>query len=270
MLRRCLVLCLAMLGLQAAPPAFTKSGKGPGILLIHGFGGNKEVWAATAAELSRDHTVVCVDLPGSGGTPGPVIVDGRAEYGPLAKDLVQLVRKEGLAPCLIVGHSMGGPIGGRTVLEDPSAFRGFLLADGFLGPLPPAMMDPFVLEIGKDPKAALSAWFKEDATSTTQLDRIVGEALRVPKETLQAYIRNTTRDPLNGRLRDLKLPVLMVAAGPLETDPAKAADYMSLMGLRGVPTFRMVNLPKAKHWVMWDEPEAFLIAIRAFEAGLGR
>lgn len=270
MIRCCLLLCLTVFCLQAAPPQFVKTGKGPGILLIHGFGGNKEVWAATAAELSRDHTVVCVDLPGSGGSPGPVIANGQADYGPLAKDLAQLVRKEGLVPCLIVGHSMGGPIGGRTILEDPTAFRGFVLADGFLGPLPPAMMDPFVLDIGKDPKAAISAWFKEDGSSAAQLERIVTEALRVPKETLQAYIRNTTRDPLNGRRGELKLPVLMVAAGPLEADPAKAADYAALMGLTGVSQLRMVNLPKARHWVMWDRPEEFLIAVRAFEAGLGR
>src|SRR5450631_2538752 len=114
---RTLLLCVATLCLHAAPPSFLKAGTGPGILLIHGFGGNKEVWSGVAAELSRDHTVLSVDLPGSGGTPGPVVVDGRADFGALAKDLAALVRKEGLAPCLVVGHSMGGPIAARAVLE---------------------------------------------------------------------------------------------------------------------------------------------------------
>ena len=63
MIRRCLVLCLAVTCLQAAPLQIAKTGKGPGILLIHGLGGNKEVWAATAAELSRDHTVVVWTCP---------------------------------------------------------------------------------------------------------------------------------------------------------------------------------------------------------------
>ncbi|MBK8788945.1 MAG: alpha/beta fold hydrolase [Holophagaceae bacterium] len=66
---RALLLCLSFLCLQAGPPQFQKVGKGPGILLIHGFGGNKEVWAGVAAELAQDHTVLSVDLPGSGGTP---------------------------------------------------------------------------------------------------------------------------------------------------------------------------------------------------------
>ena len=270
MIHRCLVLCLTVCCMQAAPLKFVKSGKGPGILLIHGYGGNKEVWAATAAELSRDHTVVCVDLPGSGGSPGPVIVDGRADYGPLAKDLVQLVRREGLVPCLIVGHSMGAPIGARTVLDDPSAFRGLVLADGFLGALPVEMFDSFIASLPKDTRGAFKIGFQDEVTSTAQLERVITEGLRIPVETLLAYARGVTRDPLQGRRGDLKLPILMVVAGPLETDPIKAADYASLMGLTGVPQLRMVNLPKAKHWVMWDMPEEFLIAVRAFEAGLGR
>ncbi len=89
---RALVLFLAVFSLQGAPPAFVKAGRGPGIMLIHGFGGNKEVWSATAAELSRDHTVLSVDLPGSGGTAGPALVEGRADLGALAKDLAGLGR----------------------------------------------------------------------------------------------------------------------------------------------------------------------------------
>lgn len=68
---RLLFSLLVFPALLAAPPAFIQEGKGPGVLLIHGFGGNKEVWRATAAALAKDHTVLRVDLPGSGGTPVP-------------------------------------------------------------------------------------------------------------------------------------------------------------------------------------------------------
>jgi pimeloyl-ACP methyl ester carboxylesterase len=42
---RALLLCFATLCLQSALPSFQKIGQGPGILFIHGFGGNKEVWS---------------------------------------------------------------------------------------------------------------------------------------------------------------------------------------------------------------------------------
>ena len=267
---RTLALCLVVLGLGATPPAFVKAGKGPGILLVHGFGGNKEVWSATAAELSRDHTVLSVDLPGSGGTAGPALVEGRADLGSIARELAALVRKEGLVPCLIVGHSMGGPIAARTALEDPASFRGVVLADGFLGAIPPAEFEPTISGLAKDPQTALSAFYGPMTTGTAQNARVVREALGIPVPILQAYLRSLTVDPLQGRKAELRLPILQVAAGPVETDPAKAAGYLAEYGFGNVPSLHIVHLPQAKHWVMWDMPEAFLIALRAFEAGLGR
>ena len=267
---RALLVCLAALSLQAAVPAFQKVGKGPGILLIHGFGGNKEVWTGVAGELSRDHTVLSVDLPGSGGSPGPVVVDGRADFGAVAKDLAALVRKEGLVPCLVVGHSMGGPIAARAALEDPGAFRGVILVDSFLGALPAAYMEPTITALGKDPATALAAFMGHVTAGPAQNERVVAEALRVPTPTLQAYLRALTLDSLAARHAQLRLPVLQLAAGSRQPDPAKEAATLAQFGFKDLPAFRMIHFPAAKHWIMWDAPEAFLIAVRGFEAGLGR
>ncbi len=267
---RSLLACLAALSLQAAIPAFQKVGKGPGILFIHGFGGNKEVWAGLMGDLARDHTVMVVDLPGSGGSPGPVLVDGRADMGAVAKDLAILVRKEGLAPCLVVGHSMGGPIAANTVLADPDAFCGLILVDSFLGAIPEQYLEPTVLALAKAPAPALAAFLGRMATGPAQTERLVGDALRVPVAALQAYLRAMSRDPMAGRQTQLRLPVLQLAAGLREADPAKEAARLADYGFKGLPLFRVVYFPSAKHWVMWDAPESFLVALRAFEAGLGR
>jgi pimeloyl-ACP methyl ester carboxylesterase len=251
-------------------PRFQKIGQGPGVLLIHGFGGNKEVWTALAAELARDHTVLSVDLPGSDGSPGPAVVEGRADFGALAKDLAALVRREGLVPCLVVGHSMGGPIAARTVLEDPSAFRGLLLVDSFLGTVPAAYMEPVAVALAKDPAPALTAFFGRMTTGPAQTERLVADALKVSVPVLQAYLRAMTQDPLASRQAQLRLPVLQLEAGPREPDPVKAAAALAQFGFKDLPTFRVIHFPTAKHWIMWDAPESFLIALRAFEAGLGR
>ena len=267
---RTLLLCLVALCLQSAPPAFQRIGKGPGILLIHGFGGNKEVWSGVAGELARDHTVLSVDLPGSGGSPGPTVVDGRADFGALAKDLAALVRKEGLMPCLVVGHSMGGPIAARAVLEDPTAFRGLVLVDSFLGAIPEAYLEPTAVALTGDPDQTLTVFFNLMTSSTTQTRRTVAEAVRVPVPVLQAYLRAMTRDTLAGRQAHLRLPVLQLASGPREADPAKEAAILAQYGFKDLPAFRIIHFPTTKHWIMWDAAEAFSVAVRAFEAGLGR
>ncbi|MBI1753407.1 MAG: alpha/beta fold hydrolase [Acidobacteria bacterium] len=267
---RALLLCFATVLLQAALPSFQKSGTGPGVLLVHGFGGNKEVWAGLIGDLSRDHTVLAVDLPGSGGTPGPLMPDGRADMGAVARDLAALVRKEGLAPCLAVGHSMGGPLAAGAVLADPGAFRGLLLVDSFLGAVPEAYMEPVATALAKDPAPALSAFFGRMTSGPAQTERLVADSLKVPVAALQAYLRAMTRDALAGRQSQLRVPVLQLAAGPREADPAKEAATLAQYGFKGIPSFRLVHFPAAKHWIMWDSPESFLVALRAFEAGLGR
>ena len=267
---RTLFVCLTTLCLQAAVPGFQKLGKGPGVLLIHGLGGNKEAWTEVAAELSRDHTVLSVDLPGSGGTPGPVVVDGCADFGALARDLAALVRREGLAPCLVVGHSMGGPIAARTVLEDPSAFRGLVLVDSFLGAIPAAYLEPTLVGLANDPRTALTVFLGHMTSSQAQTERVVADAMRVPPAALQAYLRALGQDPMGGRQPRLRLPVVQLAARSRESDPAKEAATLAMFGFKDLPAFRLIHFPAARHWVMWDAPEAFLVALRAFEAGLGR
>ncbi len=267
---RILLICLAALCLQAAPPPFTKLGKGPGVLLVHGFGGNKEVWAEVAAELARDHTVLSVDLPGSGGSPGPAEVDGRADFGVVAKDLAKLVRQEGLAPCLVVGHSMGGPVGARAVLEDPTAFRGLLLVDSYLSALPAAYLEPTAIAMGADPGATLTVFLGLMTSSQDQTKKVVAEALRIPPAALQAYLRGMCGDILGGRRAQLRLPVLDLASAPLDPDPAKEAANLTIHGFSLLPAFRIIHVPATKHWIMWDAPQTFHTALRAFEAGLGR
>jgi len=41
-------------------------GKGPAVVLLHGFGDTGDMWAPLAADLGKDHTVVVPDLRGMG------------------------------------------------------------------------------------------------------------------------------------------------------------------------------------------------------------
>lgn len=41
-------------------------GKGPAVVMLHGFGDTGDMWAPLAADLAKDHTVVVPDLRGMG------------------------------------------------------------------------------------------------------------------------------------------------------------------------------------------------------------
>src|SRR4030095_11379123 len=46
-------------------------GRGPAVVLLHGYAETGDMWAPLAAELARDHTVVVPDLRGMGLSPKP-------------------------------------------------------------------------------------------------------------------------------------------------------------------------------------------------------
>lgn len=97
---------------------YLEAGRGPLIVLVHGYTGSKENWLPVMRRLARGHRVLAVDLPGWGdNVPAP-----GADYGPLAQAarLDAFLQAQGEPVALLVGHSMGGMIAG-LLLSDAHA-----------------------------------------------------------------------------------------------------------------------------------------------------
>ena len=116
------------------------AGSGPGLLLVHGFGGAKEDFADHVPALAVDHTVVVVDHRGHGASDGP---DDPAAYSPaahsferLVTDMFEVADALGLDRFRLLGHSMGGMVARRMVLERPDRIEALVLMDTAPGPIP--------------------------------------------------------------------------------------------------------------------------------------
>ncbi len=88
------------------------AGQGPGLLLVHGFGGAKEDFADHVDALGRTHRVVIFDHRGHGASDKP---DDLAAYSfdRLAPDIVQVADALDLDQFRLLGHSMGGMVGAQ-------------------------------------------------------------------------------------------------------------------------------------------------------------
>src|ERR1700680_956959 len=63
-------------------------GKGPAVVLLHGYGGSGDMWAPLAADLVRGHTVVVPDLRGIGLSSHPMAgYDKKTQAGDVARVL---------------------------------------------------------------------------------------------------------------------------------------------------------------------------------------
>ncbi|HEX3829243.1 MAG TPA: alpha/beta hydrolase [Sporichthyaceae bacterium] len=86
--------------------AYTRAGEGPVLLLIHGIGSRKEVWAPLLPYLTGHREVVSIDLPGFGASPlrpgQDLTVRG------LTAAVVEFCAAIGAARPHVAGNSLGG------------------------------------------------------------------------------------------------------------------------------------------------------------------
>lgn len=123
--------------------AFHIDGAGPGLMLLHGTGGDSETnWNEVAALLSARYTVIRPDYAGSGATAD----DGRALSMPmLAAQVMAAAERAGVFPLHLVGFSLGGSLATYVAAEFPHLVRSLVVLSGWAGSTDPRQALQFEL-----------------------------------------------------------------------------------------------------------------------------
>lgn len=103
-----------------------EKGSGPGILMIHGLGGQMRNFARSGVDdLATDHRVVLVDRPGSGYSERPK--GASVSLAEQARTIASLIDQLELDRPLVVGHSLGGALALTLALDHPAKVGGLAL-----------------------------------------------------------------------------------------------------------------------------------------------
>ena len=106
--------------------AYTDTGVGRPIVLIHGYPFNRSLWNEQVAALSTSYRVIVPDLRGFGeseSSPPP------ATMNRMAQDVAQLMDHLEITRAVIGGLSMGGYVALAFYKQFPSRVRALILAD---------------------------------------------------------------------------------------------------------------------------------------------
>lgn len=105
-------------------------GAGPALVLLHGFPQTHLMWRHVAADLAKDHTVICPDLRGYGDSDKPV-ENSQDSYSKrtMAADVVAAARALGHEQFAIAGHDRGALVAIRAGLDHPDAVTHLLSLD---------------------------------------------------------------------------------------------------------------------------------------------
>jgi pimeloyl-ACP methyl ester carboxylesterase len=105
-------------------------GKGPAVVLLHGFGDTGDMWAPLAADLAKDHTVIVPDLRGMGLSEHP---DGGYTKKNQAADIVGVMSALSVQRAELVTHDIGNMVGYALAAQYPARITRWVAIDA---PLP--------------------------------------------------------------------------------------------------------------------------------------
>ncbi|MHA7002904.1 pimeloyl-ACP methyl ester esterase BioH [Aeromonas schubertii] len=121
------------------------TGKGPDLVLLHGWGMNSAVWHGVAPLLANHYRLHLVDLPGFGASALPDRVDYSLEW--LAEEVVKVLPER----TILLGWSLGGLVASQIALTHPQRVQQlitvasspcFLAREGWPG-IAPKVLDGF-------------------------------------------------------------------------------------------------------------------------------
>jgi len=105
---------------------YVRGGRGPAVILLHGFPQDWVEYRAILPRLAQRFTVIAVDLPGIGRSAP---ANGGYDVAHLAAHIDSLARALQLKRLYIVGHDLGGVVAYAYVRRSPAALRGAMIMD---------------------------------------------------------------------------------------------------------------------------------------------
>jgi pimeloyl-ACP methyl ester carboxylesterase len=172
--------------------AYSETGKGNPVMLLHGFLENSNMWNELIPELSKNNRVICIDLLGHGETACLGYVHTMEEMADAVFHVVQELKVE---KTIVVGHSMGGYVALALAELYPMVINGLVLMNSTSkedSEERKLNRDRAILAVKRNYKAAISMsianLFSEEnrAKLTTEIDWAKNEALKTPLQGIVA------------------------------------------------------------------------------------
>ncbi len=237
-------------------------GKGPPVVLIHGFTQSAQSWGTMASTLALDHTMIALDAPGHGQS-----ANVEADL-PGGADL--MARAGGEAAW--VGYSMGGRYALHVALRHPGLVQRLVLVSATGGMDDPADRaarrqadDGLASKVETEGVAAFVAWwlqrplFASLPPEAAALDsRLGGTAAGLAASLRRAG--TGTQEPLWSQLPRLEMPVLVVAGSEDQAYLGHGHRLAASIGSNA----SLAVVPGAGHACHLEKPDAFLDIIRPF------
>ena len=254
-------------------------GKGPAVVLVHGYGDTGDMWIPLAAELARDHTVVVPDLRGMG--LSSLETSGYTKKTQ-AQDIAGALDALKIGDVDVVGHDIGNMVAFSFAAQYRARTKVLVMMDApvpGIGPWDELLKNPILWHFrfgGPDMERLVAGreriyldrfWndFSADPAHFPEAARAHYAALYAKPGRMRAGFSQFAafdQDAIDNRelmkAGRLQMPVLAIGGdhsfGPVMAHVMRfAADDVAEVTIAG-----------SGHWLMEEQPKATVAAIRSF------
>lgn len=201
---------------------YLEGGKGDVLVLLHGFGANKDNWTRIGKHLTAHFRVIAPDLPGFGESSSNP--DGDYTIFAQAKRIKAMVQALGIQSFHLGGNSMGGNIAGAYASRYPNDLKSLLLiAPGGVASAEPSELYRLLMEGKPNPLIAATTedydrlldfvFVKKPFIPWPVKKMLVKEALArqsLNRKIFQQLRSSTDTPPLEVMLQGLPVPTLII------------------------------------------------------------
>lgn len=255
---------------------YETAGNGVPFVMIHAGVADSRQWNNEFAFFARNYQVIRYDMRGYGKSEP---VDGEFSH---MDDLVAVLNALGLLePVVIMGCSMGGGLAMDFALTHPSSVKALIMVgSGPSGleldvPAPAKFADAEKAFEGGDLdlvcEIETQIWFDGMGRAPEQVNPSMRKLLyEMNRQALAHEVKQlgkrlpNTQTPAFDRLRDLKIPVLVIVGAHDTPYILAAADYM----IEKIPFAQKMKIEDAAHLPNMDQPDEFQTIVTNFLEGL--
>jgi len=237
---------------------YRKSGSGPALILMHGWGCNLTTVASIERTAALSHTVYNVDLPGFGLSDEPDTVWGVDEY---TRCMEEFCHQQGIMSPVLAGHSFGGRI--SLLMASRNNVSKVVLIDA-AGVKPRRSLRYYIkvysFKAARKTVTALLPKAKAQKIIDRMRARSGSSDYASSTPMMRAILSKCVNEDLKHVMPSIKAPTLLIWGEDDTATPLSDAKTMNKL----IPESGLVSFPHCGHYSFLDNPVQFAAVLKSF------
>jgi pimeloyl-ACP methyl ester carboxylesterase len=247
-----------VLDIQGIPTRCRSVGRGPAVLVLHGWGASIEAVGSIVSALEGACTVHAVDLPGFGQTGLPPRPWGVEDYSEWTRALLAVLD---LPRVSIVGHSHGGRIALHLAAHHPELIDRLVLVDAAGIRAPRTLRWYRRVAMAKLAKHVLNRLGPGGrALGCRLVGRTASADYAATAEVLRPTFNRLVSTDITPLLSQVRASTLLIWGEEDQDTPLRDGETMQ----RLIPDAGLVVFEGAGHFAYADQPQRFGVVVRHF------